>query len=323
MMNNLRDTLFEEKGLWYPPFHFIVDDEMRPGTFAFRINHLTTLPMVGLTRDQCLVNDTSKHLAKADPAVRADPATTPASRAPGAIVSATLAPSLEAKGLTTWTQATHWALCLADALRRFGPCLIDRRITERHLAAWDVASPKLTAAVRSRFSEAAMTRIMRGLLAEAVPIRNLRAILESLLDCDPTSGFELALAHVRRALRKQLAAVFSGGTMDLVVYLAEPELEELACRQATASPRDERAEDAILGALRREMDNLRDNFPTASRPHLLVVPESRSAVRDVIALEFPRVAVLSCAELPGQLNLQPVARLEMEAGSGKGEEAHA
>jgi hypothetical protein len=44
----LRDALFYEFGLKYPEFKFVPVESLQPNTFAFRINHLTTLPRTGL-----------------------------------------------------------------------------------------------------------------------------------------------------------------------------------------------------------------------------------------------------------------------------------
>ena len=40
----LRDGLFEELGLTFPNFHFVVDDTLLPRSFAFQINDLLTIP---------------------------------------------------------------------------------------------------------------------------------------------------------------------------------------------------------------------------------------------------------------------------------------
>jgi hypothetical protein len=47
----LRNNLWRLTGVVYPSIHFIIDDQRYPSPrFAFRINHLLTLPWIGLTK---------------------------------------------------------------------------------------------------------------------------------------------------------------------------------------------------------------------------------------------------------------------------------
>jgi hypothetical protein len=80
----LRDGLYEELGILYPEFRFISEERLKPNFTAFRINHLTTLPILCLRPDQCLVNDTVERLRSMN--VEGWETTNPATWHPNAIV---------------------------------------------------------------------------------------------------------------------------------------------------------------------------------------------------------------------------------------------
>lgn len=59
-------------------------------------------------------------------------------------------------------------------------------------------------------------------------------------------------------------------------------------------------------ALRSEFAHLP---PTALRPALLTTAAVRTTLRDIVATEFPRTAVICYEDLPAAVNVQPVARI--------------
>src|SRR5512132_2203801 len=73
---------FGHSSVLYPHFRFVVDERLKPNGVAFRINYLTTLPILCPRPDQCLVNDTVERLRLMK--VEGLPTTNPATWQPGA-----------------------------------------------------------------------------------------------------------------------------------------------------------------------------------------------------------------------------------------------
>jgi FHIPEP family protein len=306
----LRDGLFSELGLTYPDFVFAVNDELKPGSVRFTINHVPTVPVMMLGREQAIV-DESGELPDGMSGKRT---VNPATRRPQWLVDANDAASRAAAGQTTWDQLECLVLCLADALRVHAGCFVNRRTVEECLNPLSTVYSALVDAAKARLSIHDMTSLIRRLIAEQIPLKNVRAILEAFVDLAPSNDDRLA--SLRHALRRQVSAKHSRGTSVVVVYLLEEKLEAvirlaMAADRADSAGRlaEATAAEMVVAAIRAELVNLRRTAPTASVPSLLTPPDIRRALRDLIAPELPSIQVIAHGEIPPMLNVQPVARI--------------
>ena len=102
-----------------------------------------------------------------------------------------------------------------------------------------------------------VVRVLQGLLAERVPIRNLRAIVETLAEHAPRTQDPAVLqAQVRIALGRQIVQDIAGSGGELPVITLEPELEQLLQSVAAgpgqpATPRSSRAWPSACNRARR------------------------------------------------------------------------
>jgi hypothetical protein len=326
MFTFLRDSMFSEVGLAYPPFRFVPNERLKPNSFAFKINHLTTLPWIGLQPDQCLVNATKSSLDSID--IQAIGAGYPASKFEGSIIHSSHRSLAEAAGLTTWTQPQYLILCFADILRENGPCFVHRGFVQYQLEQLSYGFPALVETFRPEFSVQQTTRLLRALVSEGIPIRDMRLILERLLDHRywandaerylvlddrvSSSGHlqkghaDDLLSFLRAGLKRQICNKYARGTSTIVVYLVDPKLENLFDGADRNVVPDEDRQERLIAALASEIDHLP---PTAQTPSILTTVGVRAALRDAIKSTFPRVGVLAYQELVPDVNVQPVARV--------------
>jgi hypothetical protein len=314
----LRDGIFVELGLPFPRLRLVASDRLKPQCFAFSVNHCASLPLRGLGVDEHLVNDTAERLRATG--LHAEPARSPVTGQPNSVVGTEAEPRAKALGITTWNQMGHLVLCLAEHLRQHGWCLVHRGGLQPQLRTLERVAPALLAAVRARHSERDLTRLLRALVRDRVSIRNLRDVLEHLLDHDlgretrTTTSSKLdpavasAEARVRHGLGREIAYKAARGTNTLVVYLLDSEL----VRVVTDAARAAEDEDRVLHAVRTELAQLP---PTAQIPNLLTGAESRVALQRLIASEFPRMTVVAHEDLPPGTNVQPVARIQLDPRS--------
>jgi flagellar biosynthesis component FlhA len=313
----LRDGLAVEQGLVFPRLRFAVDRDLRPGTFAFKLNEIVSVPLRALAPDQLLLNDTVERVRDLDPAAAAT--VNPGSAYPASVVAPGVKPAAVDRGLTTWGQLDHIVLCLAEFLRQHGWRTVHRAGVRNQLRTVRAAFPALVASAQLRLPDERITAVLRSLLRDRVAVRNLRGVLEGCLDdsfvqtagrpatSDARSDEELVGA-ARGALGREIAQRAARGTNALVVYLLDAGIERLAVEQAAhvSAP----AADRILGAIRAELRHLP---ATAQAPHLLTTREARATLQRVVATEYPRMAVLAHEELPPGINLMPVARIQLQA----------
>src|SRR5262249_23736266 len=154
--------------------------------------------------------------------------------------------------------------------------------------------------------------VLRRLLEEGIPIRDLRGILEALADAaqgekDPVTLTEL----VRVAHKRFITHRYAGGGGALPCYLLDPQIEEAIRgaiqRRAAGSylALEPGLQRDILEAVKRAVPPVP---PADGRPAPVIVTsmELRRFVRRLVELERPRLAVLSFQELAPELALSPV-----------------
>ena len=307
----LRQGMFTELGIELPAIRFVAVEALKPRTFCFRLNHLTSVPLRGLSPGQLLVNDTHERLALMR--INATATLNPATWQPASIVDGSPASELQEAGLTTWNAMQHIVLCLADHLRQTSHALVHREWVHGQLQKLRLAVPTLLSTVRERWSDDDLTGLLRALVREGVSIRNGRRILERLAELgvvrwEPTSNArrDRALAHpvafVRAGLGHEIVYKAARQTNTVVVYLLDAGVERTAM-EPVVSVQDH---DAILRACHAEFAQLP---PTAMRPSLLTIVEARQPLVDLLRAAIPRLSVLAHEELPPGTNVQPVARI--------------
>ena len=117
----------------------------------------------------------------------------------------------------------------------------------------------------------------------------------------------ICIEHVRHSLKRAISQQYARGTQTLVAYLLDPKIEQQV-RESNSNPLTDQERSVILAAVATEIRYLP---PTAQVPVFLTTPEIRCAIRDLITEEFTSMQVTSYAELPADLNVQPVARISL------------
>jgi flagellar biosynthesis component FlhA len=283
-LNYLRDEVFNELGIWLPPFRLVPDPSLPPRSICVTVNSLPTIPVHGLAPGQASVNATTDR----------------------------------------WDPANHLVRIVAAHARRHAWCMLDQRVVSDQCGQLGFAFPALSAATRDLIPIETVTAVLRGLLAEQISVRNLRRILERLIDStDPflapppeTIGgcpdhpayaynAEVATltAYVRSGLAWQLRQQFgwSGGTVH--AFLTDADLEMELARSSL----DDDGADRILRAIALEVDA----YPPGTRlPVILTQPENRAKLQALITNELP-LTVLTYNDLPPATMIQPVMRISL------------
>lgn len=306
LLASARDGLYFELGVDTSPLHLRADDSLIPGSFVVRVNDLDLLPHLVLREGEILVNDSAERLSLQG--VEARPTRNPVSWLPGAIAPATVRDRLEGAGLTVWDRADHVTLSFAGDVRSNAWRLVDVDTVSASLEPLTGVFPRTTRTLESLLGRTTLTRVLRGLLAEGVPVRDFlgiaRALVSSVAEAG-TADVDGLVERVRADLRWLVSSLASRRTDAVICYLLDPKLER---RVATTPVTDDSAIDELGRALAQEISQLPS---TALPPCVLVAPEHRRPIHLALAEAFPRVRVVSYAELAPGVHVQPVARVGM------------
>jgi hypothetical protein len=305
-----RTVLGLELGLSLPPFRFVLDESLNPldeeygRSFCFGFNSLTTSPVRGLTSDEFLVNETVERLAALD--VIGVTTFNAANGWPATIVRAEDQQKVRNSGKTMWDARQYLILCLGEAVGRHCGAFLDQSILDNLLAELRNEAPKVTDLLLGLMSRAEITAVFRELLADQVPIRNVRKICDLLLDAERETELNDRVTYVRAGMQREITSHLSRATSVLPAYLVDVPIIDLLEGAAT-SGLEEIVEDAIIEAVRSEVNAL----PVTIQPAIIATAKSRGPLQALLRDVFPRVRVTTFDEIASSANVQPVARISV------------
>jgi type III secretion protein V len=202
---------------------------------------------------------------------------------------------------------------LGRALRRQLAQFAGIQETSNLLTRWsrdypDLVKEMLRAAAPQRVSE-----VLRRLLEEGMPIRQLRDIFEAITDvCARERDVVLATEYVRIALRRHITQRYIGADRSISALIAHPELEDTVRQAARASgqPGQVAVDPRLLQRVSAEIAAIRNEIGAVfGRTVLLCSMDVRRHLRKITETEYFELPVLSFQELSGDVPVIPVGQV--------------
>jgi type III secretion protein V len=160
-----------------------------------------------------------------------------------------------------------------------------------------------------------ITEVMQRLVSEEVSVRNLRTVLESLIEWGQKEKDVVLLSeYVRSSLKRYISHKYATGQNILPAYLLTPDVEDTvrnAIRQTSAGSYlalDPNQARKLVQNVKRRVGDVRRQ---ASRPVLLTSMDVRRYIRKLIEGELYELPVLSYQELTPEVTVQPLGRVEL------------
>ncbi len=214
-----------------------------------------------------------------------------------------------ASGYAVVDQTSIIATHLAEIVRQHAHELLTRQETKRLLDALAESHPKLVEELVPRLiSLGELQRVLQLLLHEQVSIRDLPAILETLLDNAAINKNPIHLVEmVRQALGRSVVTPHLGTDRKLRVLTLDPAIEDELTRSLEAPGASDRSLAPATPLLRRLLDGLQrlvGDPDSASSTILLCHSPARFHLRRLLEPFLPRVVVLAPAEIPPSVTIQ-------------------
>jgi flagellar biosynthesis protein FlhA len=223
-IKSVRRKLSQELGFLVPAVH--IRDNLDLGPHAYRIA-LMGVPMGEseihnermLAIDPGRVHGTLNGIATKDPAFGL----------PAVWIEPGLRDHAQSLGYTVVDPATVIATHLSHILQNHAHELLGHQDVQQLLDRLAATTPKLVEdLVPKRLSLGAVVKVLQNLLAERVPIRNMRSIVESLAEHAGQSQDPGVLsASVRVALGRQIVQEIAGMGSEIPVITLAPDLEQI------------------------------------------------------------------------------------------------
>lgn len=201
---------------------------------------------------------------------------------------------------------------LSETLRLQAATLLTRTEVDRMLAKLRISQQGLVEElVPTQMSVGEVQKVLQALIREKVPVRNLQAIVETLIDASKAGKETSVLVeHCRQRLSTTICNQISADKKMLHVMTLHPEFEGKLLQAVTTvegqrpTPLDPRISETILLKLAQQSERMMKNSLT---PVLLCPVELRRHIRSLSERAIPHLRVLSMAEVPLQFELKSFA----------------
>jgi type III secretion protein V len=175
--------------------------------------------------------------------------------------------------------------------------------------------PELAKEVQRVLPVHKIAEIFQRLVSEEISIRNIRAVMEALIEWGQKEKDSVLLTeYVRVALKRHISHKYSSGQNILPAYLLAPSVEDTvrgAIRQTSGGSYLALDPSVSRKLLDRIKATVGDVTMASSRPVLLTSMDIRRYMRKMIEQELYELPVLSYQELTAEVNIQPLAKIEL------------
>jgi flagellar biosynthesis protein FlhA len=306
-IKSIRKQIATDTGLVVPPVHVADNLQLGPRTYAILVKG------VEVARGELMPD----RLLAINPGTATMPLEGVATREPAFGLPAWWIPTEQrdrasTAGYTVVDPTTALSTHLSETIRGFLPDLLSRQQTKELVDRVAETAPKLIEELVPKvLSTGEIQRVLRQLLRERVPIRDLTTILEAVGDAAAVSKDpDLLNESVRQALGRAICRQYQTEKGELPTISLAPTLEERLLRSIVRTDAG-----AVLALDPAEAQNLATRIARAlenamAQPVLLCTPALRPHLWRLFARVLPQIGVLSHNEVPSHVRVAPVAVLD-------------
>jgi flagellar biosynthesis protein FlhA len=309
-ITTIRKSLAVELGIIVPPIRIRDNIQLESNKYVFKIYgvHVTSGEIM---MDHYLVlNPDDKVL------LEGEKTTEPTFQLPAIWIPEKEKEKAEVAGYTVVEPPAVIATHLMEVLKANAYKLLDRQETQRMLDHLKETHPAVVeGVVPDLVSLGVVTQVLKNLLKERIPVRNLVLIMETIADYAPFSKEpDVLTEYVRKALSETITDYFRRDQEEIVVTTLEPRLED----RIMEAVKNGNGHSQNLGFTPNQVNRLfasigekvEQMVTAGNQPILLVSPQIRRHVRNFIEPVLPNVSVVAYSELTPDTNLQTVGAIK-------------
>jgi flagellar biosynthesis protein FlhA len=307
-LRSIRKQVAAETGMVVPPVHVADNLQLGPRTYTILVKGVEAARGELFTDRLLAINPGTVKTTLEGVATRE-----PAFGLPAVWIAQDRRDAAIAAGYTVVDPTTAITTHLSEIVRTFLPDLLTRQQTKELIDRVAQTSPKLVEELVPKVvSVGDVQRVLRQLLRERVPMRDLTTILEAMADASTVSkDTDVLVEAVRSALGRSICKTLQGDAPELRVVSLSPSLED---GLVGSIARTDRGAVLAIDPARAQSLALRLGEALAhddlAQPVLLCSPTLRAHLWRLFSRALPHIAVLSHGEVPPQVRLVSVATLD-------------
>ncbi|HTX16235.1 MAG TPA: flagellar biosynthesis protein FlhA [Candidatus Baltobacteraceae bacterium] len=299
----LRQHLAVELGFLVPSIHITDQAKLKQREYVIRLRG-AEVARWELQQD-CLLAISSEPNAATMPGLDTKE---PAFGAAAKWISPQLQEQALANGYAVVDHTSVMATHLAEVVRSHAHELLTRHETKRLLDALSESQPKLIEELIPKLlSLGEVQKVLQQLLREQVPVRDLPAILETLIDTAPITKNPVQLVEtVRQTLGRVLVQTLLGTDGKLHLLALDPSVEDEISQafDPQAAGKGQARQPAFLRKLLDSLKRIVGDKAAMDSTVLLCASPARFHLRRLLEPFLPRVIVLSPGEIPNTVTVQ-------------------
>ncbi|MGB8651706.1 MAG: flagellar biosynthesis protein FlhA [Mycobacteriales bacterium] len=304
----LRKRIAAELGLVVPPVRSHDSSALPPSTYVVRLHGVETARGEAPPGHSMVLGDDARGLP-------GRPTVDPVFGLPATWVQNELAEILAAEGATVIDRASVIVTHLSEVVRSAAPDLLTRQDVQVLVDAVKTVSPVVAGEVGTdALSLAEVQRVMRELLSEGVPVRDLTRILEAVTaKSRETRNPEQLVEAARSVLGPTISAGAAVGGR-LAALTLDPLLEQSLLEAVRTGDNgtwlalDPTRMEALVAGIG---DAVRAAESAGHRPVVVCSAQLRPAVRRLLVGGRPDLSVLAYTELSRSLTVEPVGVIHL------------
>ncbi len=213
-------------------------------------------------------------------------------------------------GYTVVDASTVIATHISHLVQTHGHELLGHEETQQLLNGLAKSAPRLVEDLVPKILPlGTVVRVLQGLLAERVPIRNIRTIIETLAEHAPRTQDPAVLqAQARISLARQIVQDIAGSGTELPVVTLEPDLEQLLQSSLGSGGGSTTLEPGLAERLAARLAESAQRQEAAGEAAVLMVaPALRATLARFARASVPGLHVLAWNEIPDNRRVRMIA----------------
>lgn len=308
----IRKALYFDLGVPFPGIQLRFSEDMPTG--GYRIM-LAEVPVAEgwLRPGHLLVRERTSNLEALQIAHETDKSFLPG--VPTVWVAANLQEPMAKAGIPFMDPSQVLTYHLAFVLKKYSADFLGIQETKFLLSSMEGRFPDLVREATRVLPIQKIAEILQRLVSEEISVRNLRTVLEALIEWGQKEKDSVLLTeYVRSSLKRHISHKYSSTHNLLPAYLLAPNVEDAmrgAIRQTSAGSYlalEPATSKRLLESIKATVGDI---STTTQRPVLLTSMDIRRYLRKMIEQDLYELPVLSFQELTQEINIQPLARVEL------------
>ncbi|MDR1432858.1 MAG: type III secretion system export apparatus subunit SctV [Puniceicoccales bacterium] len=308
----VRQALYYDLGVPFPGIHLRFNENLSDGMYQILLQEVP-VSQGKILHGHVLVRETKESLGILSIQFKEEKPFLP--NMPSLWVENALIPQLERANIQYMKTPQIFTYHLSFILKKYASEFLGLQETRFLLENMEKLFPELVREVQRILPVQKISEVLQRLVQEEISIRNLRLIMQCLIEWGQKEKEPILLTdYVRTTLKRYISYKYSGGQNILAVYLLDPAVEDVvrkAIRQTSAGSYlalDPEMAKKLVHAIKEEVGDFANE---TNRPVLLTSMDIRRYVRKLIELELYELPVLSHQELTEEITIQPLGRINM------------